>query len=188
MNSLWPMPFGTACCAIEMMASAASNYDLARFGMERMSFSPRQADVLICAGRVPYTLAPVLRRIWDQMPQPKWSISMGACASSGGVFDVYSMVQGIDTIIPVDVYIPGCPPRPEGLIYGLMMIQEKIREESLSKHFEHRAEDPALVALPRASAAEVVGLTGPFGNSTQQDQLTGGIIVAPDTVPDDLLS
>jgi NADH-quinone oxidoreductase subunit B len=188
MNSLWPMPFGTACCAIEMMASAASNYDLARFGMERMSFSPRQADVLICAGRVPYKLAPVLRRIWDQMPQPKWSISMGACASSGGVFDVYSMVQGIDTIIPVDVYIPGCPPRPEGLIYGLMMIQEKIRQESLSKHFEHRAEDPALVAMPRASAAEVVGLTGPFGNSTQQEQLTGGIIVAPDTAPDDLLS
>ncbi|MEX0856112.1 MAG: NADH-quinone oxidoreductase subunit B, partial [Gemmatimonadota bacterium] len=119
-NSLWPMPFGTACCAIEMMASAASNQDLARFGMERMSFSPRQADVLICAGRVPYKLAPVLRRIWDQMPQPKWCVSMGACASSGGVFDVYSMVQGIDTIIPVDVYVPGCPPRPEGLIFGLM--------------------------------------------------------------------
>ena len=130
-NSLWPMPFGTACCAIEMMASAASNQDLARFGMERMAFSPRQADVLICAGRVPYKLAPVLRRIWDQMPQPKWCVSMGACASSGGVFDVYSMVQGIDTIIPVDVYVPGCPPRPEGLIYGLMMIQEKVRGESL---------------------------------------------------------
>ncbi|HEU4754579.1 MAG TPA: NADH-quinone oxidoreductase subunit NuoB, partial [Armatimonadota bacterium] len=100
-NSLWPMPFGTACCAIEMMATAATRYDLARFGMERMSFSPRQADMLICAGRVPYKMAPVLRRIWEQMPQPKWSISMGACASSGGVFDVYSMVQGIDTIIPV---------------------------------------------------------------------------------------
>ena len=185
-NSLWPMPFGTACCAIEMMASAASNYDLARFGMERMSFSPRQADVLICAGRVPYKLAPVLRRIWDQMPQPKWSISMGACASSGGVFDVYSMVQGIDTIIPVDVYIPGCPPRPEGLIYGLMMIQEKIRQESLSKHFEHRAEDPLLVAKPRASADEVVGLTGPFGNSTQQDQLSSGEFVVPSTTDDPL--
>lgn len=186
LNSLWPMPFGTACCAIEMMASAASNYDLARFGMERMSFSPRQADVLICAGRVPYKLAPVLRRIWDQMPQPKWSISMGACASSGGVFDVYSMVQGIDTIIPVDVYIPGCPPRPEGLIYGLMMIQEKIRQESLSKHFEHRAEDPLLVAKPRASADEVVGLTGPFGNSTQQDQLSSGEFVVPSTTDDPL--
>src|SRR5690606_21748812 len=98
-NSLWPMPFGTACCAIEMMASAASRYDIARFGMERMSFSPRQADLLICAGRVTYKMAPVLRRIWDQMPQPKWAISMGACASSGGVFDVYSMVQGIDTLI-----------------------------------------------------------------------------------------
>jgi len=174
LNSLWPMPFGTACCAIEMMASAASNYDLARFGMERMSFSPRQADVLICAGRVPYKLAPVLRRIWDQMPQPKWCVSMGACASSGGVFDVYSMVQGIDTIVPVDVYVPGCPPRPEGLIYGLMMIQEKIREESITRHFEHRAEDPSTVARPRADEAEVVGLTGPFGNSTQQEKLSSG--------------
>ena len=184
MNSLWPMPFGTACCAIEMMASAASNYDLARFGMERMSFSPRQADVLICAGRVPYKLAPVLRRIWDQMPQPKWSISMGACASSGGVFDVYSMVQGIDTIIPVDVYIPGCPPRPEGLIYGLMMIQEKIRQESLSKHFEHRAEDPALVARPRASEQEVIGLSGPFCNSTQQEELSTGAPAASTSIED----
>ncbi|MDH3272795.1 MAG: NADH-quinone oxidoreductase subunit B, partial [Gemmatimonadota bacterium] len=180
-NSLWPMPFGTACCAIEMMASAASNYDLARFGMERMSFSPRQADVLICAGRVPYKLAPVLRRIWDQMPQPKWAISMGACASSGGVFDVYSMVQGIDTIIPVDVYIPGCPPRPEGLIYGLMMVQEKIRQESLTKHFEHRAEDAATVGAPRANEAEVVGLTGPFGNSTHQERLSTGEIPHPES-------
>jgi NADH-quinone oxidoreductase subunit B len=176
-NSLWPMPFGTACCAIEMMAAAASNFDLARFGMERMSFSPRQADVLICAGRVPYKLAPVLRRIWDQMPQPKWCVSMGACASSGGVFDVYSMVQGIDTIVPVDVYVPGCPPRPEGLIYGLMMIQEKIREESLGRHFEHRAEDATRVALPEADEAEVVGLTGPFGNSMQQEKLSNGTIL-----------
>jgi NADH-quinone oxidoreductase subunit B len=174
-NSLWPMPFGTACCAIEMMAAAASNFDLARFGMERMSFSPRQADVLICAGRVPYKLAPVLRRIWDQMPQPKWCISMGACASSGGVFDTYSMVQGIDTIVPVDVYIPGCPPRPEGLIYGLMMIQEKIRGESLARHVELRAEDPALVGAPRATAEEVAALSGPFGNSTQQEE-SGGIL------------
>ena len=186
-NSLWPMPFGTACCAIEMMASAASNYDLARFGMERMSFSPRQADVLICAGRVPYKLAPVLRRIWDQMPQPKWCVSMGACASSGGVFDVYSMVQGIDTIVPVDVYVPGCPPRPEGLIYGLMMIQEKIRQESLSRHFEHRAEDPNSVARPHANAEEVSGLTGPFGSSTHQDQLSTGLVVdTGDGLADDL--
>jgi NADH-quinone oxidoreductase subunit B len=170
------MPFGTACCAIEMMASAASDYDVARFGMERMSFSPRQADVLICAGRVPYKLAPVLRRIWDQMTQPKWCISMGACASSGGVFDVYSMVQGIDTIVPVDVYIPGCPPRPEGLIYGLMMIQEKIREESLSHHYELRAEDPAAVAMAVADEEEVEGLTGPFGNSTGQERLSNGAV------------
>ncbi len=172
-SSLWPMPFGTACCAIEMMASAASNFDLARFGMERMSFSPRQADVLICAGRVPYKLAPVLRRIWDQMMQPKWCISMGACASSGGVFDVYSMVQGIDTIVPVDVYIPGCPPRPEALIYGLMMVQEKIRGESLSKHAEHRAEDPMRAGRPQADDEEVRDLSGPFGNSTQQNQVSG---------------
>jgi NADH-quinone oxidoreductase subunit B len=128
-NSLWPMPFGTACCAIEFMATAASKFDLARFGMERMSFSPRQADVLICAGRVPFKLAPVLRRIWQQMPQPKWCISMGACASTGGMFDNYAVVQGIDTIIPVDVYVPGCPPRPEGLMYGIMMLQKKVMSE-----------------------------------------------------------
>ncbi|RMH12780.1 MAG: NADH-quinone oxidoreductase subunit B [Gemmatimonadetes bacterium] len=172
-NSLWPMPFGTACCAIEMMASAASDYDLARFGMERMSFSPRQADVLICAGRVPYKLAPVLRRIWDQMSQPKWAVSMGACASSGGIFDAYSMVQGIDTIIPVDVYIPGCPPRPEALIYGLMMIQEKIRGETMDRRVELRAEDPYAAGAPRATPEEIAGLTGPFGNSTHQNQGSG---------------
>ncbi len=172
-NSLWPMPFGTACCAIEMMASAASDQDLARFGMERMAFSPRQADVLICAGRVPYKLAPVLRRIWDQMPQPKWCVSMGACASSGGVFDVYSMVQGIDTIIPVDVYVPGCPPRPEGLIYGLMMIQEKVRGESLTRHAEHRFEDPDQAGRPEADDEEVRALSGPFGNSTRQEESAG---------------
>jgi NADH-quinone oxidoreductase subunit B len=172
-SSLWPMPFGTACCAIEMMASAASDQDLARFGMERMAFSPRQADVLICAGRVPYKLAPVLRRIWDQMTQPKWCVSMGACASSGGVFDVYSMVQGIDTIIPVDVYVPGCPPRPEGLIYGLIMIQEKIRGESLARHGELRAEDPERAGNPRATDEEVRALSGPFGNSTRQNSTPG---------------
>ncbi|MGH7443743.1 MAG: NADH-quinone oxidoreductase subunit B [Longimicrobiales bacterium] len=172
-NSLWPMPFGTACCAIEMMASAASKYDIARFGMERMSFSPRQADVLICAGRLPYKMAPVIRKIWDQMPQPKWCISMGACASSGGVFDVYSMVQGIDTIVPVDVYVPGCPPRPEGLIYGLLMIQEKIRGEKLANSDVHRAEDPARAGranLPREVIDEVAV---PFGNSTRQNRVSG---------------
>jgi NADH-quinone oxidoreductase subunit B len=171
-SSLWPMPFGTACCAIEMMATAASKYDLARFGMERMAFSPRQADLLICAGRVAYKMAPVLRKIWDQMPQPKWSISMGACASSGGVFDAYSMVQGIDTIIPVDVYVPGCPPRPEGLIYGILLLQEKIRGEALA-NADLRAEDPARVGLPNLPAEVIEEIAVPFGNSTKQNRTSG---------------
>jgi NADH-quinone oxidoreductase subunit B len=183
-NSLWPMPFGTACCAIEMMASAASKYDLARFGMERMSFSPRQADLLICAGRVPYKMAPVLRKIWDQMPQPKWSISMGACASSGGVFDAYSMVQGIDTIIPVDVYVPGCPPRPEGLIYGILMVHEKIKGEALRnpalrQELEERTGQPN---LPREVIDEI---TLPFGNSTKQNRVSGLVTTAALTRPRD---
>jgi NADH-quinone oxidoreductase subunit B len=183
-NSLWPMPFGTACCAIEMRASAASKYDLARFGMERMSFSPRQADLLICAGRVPYKMAPVLRKIWDQMPQPKWSISMGACASSGGVFDAYSMVQGIDTIIPVDVYVPGCPPRPEGLIYGILMVHEKIKGEALRnpalrQELEERTGQPN---LPREVIDEI---TLPFGNSTKQNRVSGLVTTAALTRPRD---
>ena len=131
-NSLWPMPFGTACCAIEFMATAASRFDIARFGMERQAFSPRQADVLICAGRLPFKLAPVIRRIYDQMPQPKWVISMGACASIGGVFDNYALVQGVDQIVPVDVYVPGCPPRPESLIYGIVQLQRKIALQKLA--------------------------------------------------------
>jgi NADH-quinone oxidoreductase subunit B len=187
-NSLWPMPFGTACCAIEMMATAATRYDLARFGMERMSFSPRQADLLICAGRVSYKMAPVLRRIWEQMPEPKWAISMGACASTGGVFDVYSMVQGIDTIIPVDVYVPGCPPRPEGLIYGILLIQEKIRNSSPTS----RAEWGRVDRLPEGASAlgdEVVeAITAPFGNSTSQNRAsglvsTGAVVRASDRRP-----
>lgn len=175
-NSCWPMPFGTACCAIEMMATYASKYDLARFGMERMSFSPRQADLLICAGRVTYKLAPVLRKIWDQMPQPKWSISMGACASSGGVFDVYSMVQGIDTVIPVDVYVPGCPPRPEGLIHGILMLHEKIMRESVfdaELHRKLRAEDPDAAGRPALPPEVIEEVSGPFGNSTFQNRISG---------------
>ena len=170
-NSLWPMPFGTACCAIEFMATAASRFDLARFGMERMSFSPRQADVFICAGRVPFKLAPVLRRIWDQMPQPKWSISMGACASTGNIFDNYSMVQGIDTLIPVDVYVPGCPPRPEGLIYGIRLLQKKIMGESLADDML-RDEHPVSAAGLYLPPERVDELSEPFGNSVHQTRST----------------
>ena len=185
-NSLWPMPFGTACCAIEMMATFASKYDAARFGMERMSFSPRQADVLICAGRVPYKMAPVLRKIWDQMPQPKWSISMGACASTGNIFDAYSMVQGIDTIIPVDVYVPGCPPRPEGLIYAFLMLQEKIKGEQLGNE-SLRAEDPLAVGRANLDAETIEAITGPFGNSTKQNRVSGLVSTAALTRPNDRL-
>jgi len=127
-NSLWPLPFATACCGIEFMALAASRYDLARFGAEVMRFSPRQSDLLFCAGRVTIKMMPILLRIYRQMCEPKWVVSMGACASSGGEFDTYSVVQGIDQFLPVDVYIPGCPPRPETLIEGIMAIQRLIDE------------------------------------------------------------
>src|ERR1700719_4495057 len=126
-NSLWPMPMGLACCAIELMATAASRFDLARFGAEVMRFSPRQCDVMIVAGRVAMKMLPVLQRIWLQMPEPKWCISMGACASTGGIFDTYAVVQGVDRFIPVDVYVPGCPPRPEELIRSIIDLQEKIK-------------------------------------------------------------
>lgn len=128
-NSLWPMPFGTACCAIEFMSVLGPKYDMARFGAEAIRFSPRQSDLLIVAGRVSIKMMPVLQKIYRQMPEPKWVISMGACASSGGVFDTYSTVQGIDNFIPVDIYVPGCPPRPETLIDAVMKIQEKIGKE-----------------------------------------------------------
>jgi len=134
-NSVWPLPFATSCCGIEYMATMGSNYDVARFGMERMSFSPRQADLLIVAGTISKKLAPILKQVYEQMAEPKWVISVGACASSGGIFDTYSVLQGIDRVIPVDVYVPGCPPRPEQIIEGLMNLHRLVKNESLRRRY-----------------------------------------------------
>src|SRR5262244_1203313 len=132
-NSLWPFPFATACCGIEFMSVSAAHYDISRFGSEVMRFSPRQADLLIVAGTVTDKMAPVLRKIYDQMPEPKWVISMGVCASSGGFYRAYHVTQGIDEIIPVDVYVPGCPPTPEELMYGIFALQKKIKSGEKSR-------------------------------------------------------
>jgi NADH-quinone oxidoreductase subunit B len=132
-NSIWPLPFATSCCGIEFMATMGSHYDLARFGSERLSFSPRQADLLMVMGTIAKKMGPILRQVYEQMAEPRWVLSVGACASSGGIFDTYSVLQGIDRIIPVDVYVPGCPPRPEQIIDGILNIQKLVETESLRR-------------------------------------------------------
>lgn len=130
-NAMWPMTFGLACCAIEMMAAQAAHYDMSRFGMELMRASPRQSDLMIVAGRVTRKMAPVVRRLYDQMPDPKWVLAMGDCASCGGVYNNYAVVQGVDEVVPVDVYVAGCPPRPEALIDGILRLHERIKREKI---------------------------------------------------------
>ncbi len=137
-HSFWPFPFGTACCAIEFMSSVSSHYDMSRFGSEVVRFSPRQSDILIVAGTINDKMAPVLKRIYDQMAEPKWVVSMGACACSGGFYRAYHVMQGIDEIIPVDVYVPGCPPSPEGLIYGILQLKEKVARDRARMQSDNR--------------------------------------------------
>lgn len=137
-NSIWPLPFATSCCGIEFMATAAAHYDLARFGSERMGFTPRQCDLIMVMGTIAKKMAPVLRQVYLQMAEPRWVLAVGACASSGGIFDSYSVLQGIDQVIPVDVYVPGCPPRPEAILDGFMRIQDLVHAEGLRRrHSEH---------------------------------------------------
>lgn len=159
-SSLFPMPFATACCGIELMATACSRYDVARFGAEAVRFSPRQSDLMIVAGRVSTKMMPVLQRIYLQMAEPKWVISMGACASTGGVFDTYAVVQGVDQYIPVDVYVPGCPPRPEQLIEGIMAIQRIVDQEGLPPMSGGKRAPLGLVVEPTHTVRpQPVGLT-----------------------------
>ncbi len=165
-NSLWPMPFATACCGIELMATGASKHDIARFGAEVMRFSPRQCDLMIVAGRVAMKMLPVLQRIWQQMPEPKWCISMGACASSGGVFDTYAVVQGIDRFMPVDMYVPGCPPRPEQLIQSIIDLQAKIKQTGTLEGSEFGKRTVHMGPLENAALpADVITAPGDYTKS-----------------------
>lgn len=132
-NSIWPLPFATSCCGIEFMATAAAHYDIARFGMERMGFSPRQCDLMMVMGTISKKMAPVVRQVYLQMAEPRWVMAVGACACSGGIFDSYSVLQGIDQVVPVDVYVPGCPPRPEAILDGLMRVQDLVGKESIRR-------------------------------------------------------
>ena len=157
-SSLWPATFGLACCAIEMMASGGPRYDLARFGMEVFRASPRQADLMIVAGRVSQKMAPVLRQIYDQMPNPKWVLSMGVCASSGGMFNNYAIVQGVDHVVPVDIYLPGCPPRPEMLMDAIIKLHEQIANEPLGVNRARAAREAETAALQAAPTSQMKGL------------------------------
>ena len=157
-GSLWPATFGLACCAIEMMATGAGRYDLARFGMEVFRASPRQADLMIVAGRVSQKMAPVLRQIYDQMPNPKWVLSMGVCASSGGMFNNYAIVQGVDHVVPVDIYLPGCPPRPEMLMDAIIKLHEEIQKAPLGVNREEAARAAEEAALKAVPTIEMKGL------------------------------
>jgi len=169
-SSLWPATFGLACCAIEMMNATSSRNDLARFGSEVFRASPRQADVMIVSGRVSRKMAPVLRRIYDQMPEPKWVISMGACATSGGVFDNYAIVQGVDKVVPVDVYIPGCPPRPEMLIHAVMMLQDKVSKESVRDRKDIPVEEAREAVPPGTLPASGVSATNEAAAQGEQEK------------------
>ncbi len=153
-SSLWPATFGLACCAIEMMATGAGRYDLARFGMEVFRASPRQADLMIVAGRVSQKMAPVLRQIYDQMPEPKWVLAMGVCASSGGMFNNYAIIQGVDHVVPVDMYLPGCPPRPEMLMDAILKLHEKISEAPLGERRRQEIESERHAALEAGEPRE----------------------------------
>ena len=164
-SSLWPATFGLACCAIEMMATGAGRYDLARFGMEVFRASPRQADLMIVAGRVSQKMAPVVRQIYDQMPEPKWVIAMGVCASSGGMFNNYAIVQGVDHVVPVDMYLPGCPPRPEMLLDAILKLHDKIMDEPLGSNKARRD-------LPGYAPRELVASSARYTDEGKKDHRT----------------